>query len=129
MLKHIKHLLELNAYVIAISLTILIAYLSLSHPIQIDIPIKISFLDKIFHAIAYFGLTVSWLFALRNYPKNKLVVFVLILYGLLMEFLQGWLTQDRQEDIFDVYANTFGILLAILIFNKLFKYFIKIFDK
>jgi len=129
MLKRIKNLLEDNAYVIAISLTILIAYLSLSKPIQIEIPFKISFLDKIFHATAYFGLTISWLFALRNYPKNKLVVIVIFLYGVLMEFLQGWLTKTREKDLFDVYANSVGILLAMLIFNKLYKYFVKIFDK
>ena len=129
MLKRIKSLLEHNAYFIAISLTLLIAYLSLSKPIQIEIPLHISFLDKIFHATAYFALTVSWLFALRNYPKNKLVAFVLFFYGILMEFLQGWLTKDREKDVFDVFANSIGILLAVIIFNKLYKYFIKIFDK
>ena len=127
--KRIKNLLEDNAYTIAVSLTLLIAYLSLSKPIQIEIPLHISFLDKILHASAYFTLTISWLFALRNYSKNKLVVFALFFYGVLMEFLQGWLTQNRQKDIFDVYANSFGILLAMLIFNNLYKYFIKIFDK
>jgi VanZ family protein len=121
--------LEDNAYIIAISLTLLIAYLSLSKPIQIEIPLDISFLDKILHATAYFTLTISWLFALRNYSKNKLIVLVIFFYGVLMEFLQGWLTETRQKDIFDVYANSFGILLAMLIFNNLFKYFIKIFDK
>jgi VanZ family protein len=129
MLKRIKNLLEDNAYIIAISLTLLIAYLSLSKPIQIEIPLDISFLDKILHATAYFTLTISWLFALRNYSKNKLIVLVIFFYGVLMEFLQGWLTETRQKDIFDVYANSFGILLAMLIFNNLFKYFIKIFDK
>ncbi len=129
MLKRIKNLLEDNAYIIAISLTLLIAYLSLSKPIQIEIPLDISFLDKILHATAYFTLTISWLFALRNYSKNKLVVLVIFFYGVLMEFLQGWLTETRQKDMFDVYANSFGILLAMLIFNNLFKYFIKIFDK
>ena len=129
MRKRIKNLLEHNAYLIAIFLTILIAYLSLSNPIKIDIPLKISFLDKIMHATAYFTLTISWLFALYKYPKSKLVVIALFLYGILMEFLQGWLTQNRQKDIFDVYANSLGILLAMLIFNNLYKYFVKIFDK
>ena len=129
MLKHIKNLLEDNAYFIAIGVTLLIAYLSLSKPIQIEIPLQISFLDKILHATAYFTLTISWLFALRNYSRSKLIVFVLFLYGVLMEFMQEWFTQNRQKDIFDIYANSLGILLAMLIFNNLYKYFIKIFDK
>jgi len=129
MLKHIKSLLERNAFIIAIFITLLIAYLSLSKPIQIDIPIKISFLDKIFHATAYMTLTLSWLFALRNYKKKNIILIVIFLYGILMEFLQGWLTQNRQKDIFDVMANSIGILIAMLIFNNLYKYFVKIFDK
>ena len=129
MLKHIKSLLEHNAYLIAIFITIAIAYLSLSNPIQIELPIRITFLDKILHASAYFVLTTSWLFALRNYPNKKWIGIALFLYGILMEFLQGWLTNNREKDIFDVVANTIGIIFATLIFRKIYKYFVKIFDK
>ena len=129
MQKRIKSLLEDNAFLIAIFITLTIAYLSLSKPIEIDIPLKISFLDKIFHAIAYFTLTVSWLFAYRNHQKTKIIALALFLYGVLMEFLQEWLTQNRQKDVYDVVANSLGILIAMLIFNNLYKYFVKIFDK
>ncbi len=129
MLKHIKNLLEHNAFVIAIGLTLLIAFLSLSKPIDLDIPIHITFLDKILHATVYFVLTLSWLFALRNFAKSKMVVITIFLYGILMEFLQGWLTITREKDPFDVVANSLGILIAMLIFNKIYKYFVKIFDK
>ena len=128
MLKHIKSLLENNAYLIAISLTILIAYLSLSNPVDLKIPIKINFLDKILHAIAYFSLTISWMFALRNYSKRKYIVIIIFLYGILMEYMQFWLTNNRQKDIYDVAANTFGIIIAVIFYNKLYKYFVKIFD-
>ena len=129
MLKRIKNLLERNAYVIALFLTLLIAYLSLSNPIQIKIPLKITFLDKIFHATAYFGLTMSWLFALRNISKYKLVGIILFFYGILLEFLQGTYTNNREKDIYDIVANSIGILIAMLIFNTFYKYFVKIFDK
>ncbi len=129
MLKRIKNLLEHNAYVIALFLTLLIAYLSLSNPIQIKIPLKITFLDKIFHATAYFGLTMSWLFALRNISKYKLVGIILFFYGILLEFLQGTYTNNREKDIYDIVANSIGILIAMLIFNTFYKYFVKIFDK
>ena len=128
MLKHIKSLLENNAYLIAISLTILIAYLSLSNPVDLKTPIKINFLDKILHATAYFSLTISWMFALRNYSKRKYIVIILFLYGILMEYMQFWLTNNRQKDIYDVAANTFGIIIAVIFYNKLYKYFVKIFD-
>ena len=128
MLKRIKNLLEHNAYLIAISVTILIAYLSLSNPIKIDIPMKISFLDKIFHSFAYFILTITWLFALRNYSKNKFILITLLLYGILIEFLQAWLTSTRQKEFLDVVANSIGILIALLIYKYLYKYFVKIFD-
>lgn len=129
MLKRIKNLLERNAYVIALFLTLLIAYLSLSNPIQIKIPLKITFLDKIFHATAYFGLTMSWLFALKNISKYKLVGIILFFYGILLEFLQGTYTNNREKDIYDIVANSIGILIAMLIFNTFYKYFVKIFDK
>ena len=129
MLKHIKSLLEHNAYLIAFSITLAIAYLSLSNPIQVALPIKITFLDKILHASAYFVLTTSWLYALRNYPKKNWIGVALFLYGVLMEFLQGWLTDNREKDIFDVVANTIGIIFATLIFRNIYKYFVKIFDK
>ena len=130
MLKHIKNLLERNAFLIAIVLTALVAFLSLSNPVQIDFDLKITFLDKIFHTFAYFGLSLSWLFALQKYTKHyKLVGFILFFYGVLMEFLQGWLTQNREKDIFDIAANSLGIIIAMLVFNKLYKYFINYFDK
>ncbi len=128
MLKHTKNLLERNSFLIAISLTLLIAYLSLSKPIEIEIPIKITFLDKILHASAYFTLTLSWLFALRKKSKFKLISIAIFLYGILMEFLQGWLTNTRQKDIYDVFANSLGILISLFIFDSFYKYLKKIFD-
>jgi len=129
MQKHIKNLLERNALLIAITTTLAVAYLSLSNPIQFDLPIKISFLDKILHASAYFVLTLTWLFAIKNNLTKYWIGFILFLYGILMEFLQGWLTTNREKDIFDVAANTVGIIFAMLIYRKIYKYFIKIFDK
>ncbi len=129
MQKRIKSLLEHNSYTIAIGITIIIAYLSLSNPIHLKTPIHISFLDKILHATAYFSLTLSWLFALRNNKKKNWIGIVLFLYGVTMEFLQGWLTKNRQKDIYDVLANSIGILFALLLFGIFYKYYLKYFDK
>jgi len=126
MQKNIKNLLERSSLFIAIGITLLIAYLSLSKPVQLNL--EITFLDKILHLVAYFTLTVSWLFALKDYSNNKIIFIGLFLYGVLMEFLQGWLTTYREKDILDVIANTVGVLIAMLVFNKLLKYYVKIFD-
>ena len=126
MQKNIKNLLERSSLFIAIGITVLIAYLSLSRPVQLNL--EITFLDKILHLVAYFTLTVSWLFALKDYSNNKIIFISLFLYGVLMEFLQGWLTTYREKDILDVIANTVGVLIAMLVFNKLLKYYVKIFD-
>lgn len=130
MRKLIKNLLEHNvSFIIAVSFTIIIAYLSLSKPINLNIPIQISYLDKIFHVIAYFGLTLSWLFIFKKKSKFKLVGIVIFFFGLLIELLQGTLTQTREQDLYDIIANSVGIVFAVIIFNNLYKYFIKIFDK
>jgi len=45
----------------------------------------------------------------------------LLCYGVLIEILQETLTKDRSADLFDVIANTVGIILAIqtfLIFRR-----------
>lgn len=126
MRQHIKNLLERNSLVIAITFTILIGYLSL-RSLQIEVPIKITFLDKILHFGAYFVLTLLWLFHYRN--KNKLInilVFV-FLYGLLLEYFQDWFSYKRTKDLYDVLANSSGIIFATLIFNWLYKCYQKIF--
>ncbi len=129
MQKRIKSLLERNSFIIAIIITIGIAYLSLSKPMHLNTSIRIKYLDKILHASAYFSLTLSWLFALRNNTKKKWIGMPLFLYGVAMEFLQESLTDNRQKDIYDVVANSFGILLAIILFDVFYKYYLKYFDK
>ncbi len=121
-----KNWLERNAILIAISITILIAYLSISSQ-SIDVSVKIINLDKFLHFSAYFTLTTSWLFALKEKNKNLLVIILLTLYGILLEFSQEWFTETRIKDVFDAIANTIGIIFATLIFKYIYKYYKKIF--
>ncbi len=121
-----KNWLERNAMLIAISITILITYLSISSQ-SIDVSVKITNLDKFLHFGAYFTLTISWLFALREKNKNLLIIILLTLYGILLEFSQEWFTETRIKDIFDAIANTIGIIFATLIFKYIYKYYKKIF--
>ena len=120
MLKLIKNLLKDNILLIAILITVGIAILSL---IKIGTqPIKINNLDKYEHALAYFVLSFLWLLALkRTKIKSFLVVVFCFFYGIIIEALQVTTTTYRSGDIWDVVANTTGILIAYIVFILFFR--------
>ncbi|MBZ9729554.1 VanZ family protein [Salegentibacter sp. JZCK2] len=80
--------------------------------------------DKMLHLVAYFGLVLLWkvYFILKSkpespYKKNLFKIAGLsILFGMLIEVLQGTLTSYREPDWYDILANTAGVLLAVVIF-------------
>lgn len=122
MLKAIKQLLERNAYLIAFLLTAIILYLSLtSVPNSVSIGNK----DKVLHSLAYFCLALSWLFAVKQSHQNiflkLMIILSVIIYGIVIEVLQERLTSNRMMDIYDALANSFGALLALLVFGFLLK--------
>lgn len=119
----IKRLLKRNCLLIALAITFSIAFLSL---IKIGKqPIQVSHLDKIEHIIAYFFLTISWLYVLKNKPSynfnKRFVVIACVFYGIIIEVLQTTLTSYREASVLDIVANSVGVLLALLIFNILFE--------
>lgn len=74
--------------------------------------------DKAMHVMAYFVLTFLVWFAVSPYEKIRwnrakhwFVVFTVIAYGALDEFLQGRV--GRSADIHDFIADCFGVLLAL----------------
>jgi len=74
------------------------------------------------HAIAYFILTLFWLFYyLMKMPENNnykwkffYISVLVIVFGMLIEVLQGTLTSYRQPDWADILANSIGVLVAFL---------------
>lgn len=119
-MKLIKTLLKDKLYIIAICITIFIAYLSL---IKIT-STKASFAnsDKIYHLIAYFTLTFFWLFSFYKKKKLKSIIVILcISYGVIIEILQGICTTYRTADFKDIIANALGCILALLLFNTILK--------
>ncbi|GGZ74136.1 VanZ family protein [Algibacter mikhailovii] len=81
----------------------------------------ISFADKIFHCLAYALLTLFW-FAVcawtLNVRKKSAFVSVIIfaiLFGIIIEVLQHTMTDYRELDVYDILANTLGVMLASLI--------------
>ena len=85
-------------------------------------PSTISISDKKIHIFAYFLLTLSWFFAFKK-ESEKLKISIIILvviftYGIIIEVLQGTVTENRQPEAYDLLANLTGIILAITIFKQ-----------
>jgi VanZ family protein len=120
MLKHIKALLEDNALFIAIFFTISITIGSLVKSDVIAIEI-VSISDKTIHFIAYFFLMLSWLYVFfkkKSFSKNVKFIFIgCIVFGIIIEILQGVTTTYRTLSFLDVAANTVGVLFASTVFH------------
>lgn len=98
-----------------------------------DIP-HISFLellsfDKFVHASIFFVLVLLTIrgfkmqtrfHLLRQFPDFTAVV-ICVVYGGLLEVMQGTLFVERSADIYDFIANSFGCLMAWLLYGKLEK--------
>lgn len=94
-----------------------------------DIP-HISFLellsfDKFVHAAIFFVyilLTIRGLLIQTRYPylqrNAKMVAFIFcVIYGGLMEVMQGTMFEDRSMDIYDFIANSFGCFIGWMCYN------------
>lgn len=126
MMLHIKHLLgRKNLLVLALLYTCAITVLFfIPSP---DLPnIHFSAADKIVHCLIYFILMNLWLayFYIKmdsqfDTKRIQILLLSLLLYGIIVEILQGQLTVSRSADIFDVCANLIGSLLGIFFFKQI----------
>ncbi|WP_418602417.1 VanZ family protein [Hwangdonia sp.] len=88
--------------------------------------VGINFADKIFHFIVYGVLAYLWFntfFFKFKYKKRKAIFYAAlfsIIFGIIIEVLQGSATASRHTDVYDAIANTLGVLfmVAILLINK-----------
>ena len=127
MLKRIKKLLEHNILFLAIVATIIVAILSLTSVPKINLGLQIKSGDKILHILAYFTLSFVWFLAMQERmssiaEKGRLIA-LLILYGIILEVLQGGITDYRTGDFYDVIANIIGVLLATAVINRFIAWF------
>lgn len=120
MQQRIKHLLQASTLLIAIAITICIAYLSLIKTTNFPV-IAISNIDKFYHLIAYFVLTFSWLLTLKKSKYKYKVLIACVLYGIILEVFQTTLTEYRAGEMLDFLANTLGGLIALGAFSLFFK--------
>ena len=75
------------------------------------------FSDKIAHFAAYALFAALFYNYLRQVLKRPIgyVIVLSVLYGTIIEVLQYKLNPDRTFDLYDIVANTVGILAAIVI--------------
>ncbi len=84
--------------------------------------IEIPFTDKMVHLIINAGLFVVWasyVFSGKTKATKTytipLLFFCTLLYGILIEVLQGSYISTRGADFFDVVANVCGLILGLLV--------------
>ena len=105
---------------IAITYTLLITAALLT-PITGAPKIEIPFADKMVHLIINAGLFMVWasyVFSVKTNTKTKktytlpLLFVCTLLYGILIEVIQGSFIPTRGADFFDVVANLCGLILG-----------------
>ena len=77
-----------------------------------------SFDDKIYHSLAYFILTLlcyNYLRITRITHKILITACTTIVYGIIIEALQGKLSDSRISDFYDVIANIVGIIIGLIV--------------
>ncbi len=97
---------------IGYALVFVVVYLSItSNPIK---NLGIPYQDKVFHALAYFGL-MSWFVQIYHdkFQRNMIAIIFLSM-GVLMEYIQSF-EPTRMADIKDVLANIVGVGLGFLL--------------
>ncbi|NQX86078.1 MAG: VanZ family protein [Flavobacteriaceae bacterium] len=102
-----------------LALTVL-SLISLDAKLTIDV----TFGDKVFHLGAYAALVILLFCTLYKCDFRQALpaaAIAAIIYGIIIEVLQGELTVDREFDVFDIIANCIGVLISVVIirvFNK-----------
>ena len=87
---------------------------SLMPPQQIE-QLTFSLSDKLIHGLYYATLTFFWLLSTKTNTTQKHIQVGLYVFflGLTLEIMQDVLPIERNMDVLDVIANSFGIGIAI----------------
>jgi len=109
---------------LSLGYTVLITVLSLVPTSNLP-KVKFEWSDKIAHLFIYLGLSFIWLlfihlkFRILSSKVAALVIATCFFYGIVIEVLQQLFVTSGQADLYDVIANAVGILLGLLVFEKL----------
>ena len=108
-------------YSVTIVYTISIGVLSLAHLTKVP-ELNTGFDDKIAHFVLYAGLCLFWFMSfhiLKSKSSLLLASLFSIVFGAVIEILQGVVSIYRTADVFDLVANCLGILtMALIIHTK-----------
>jgi VanZ family protein len=108
-------------YSVTIVYAISIGVLSLAHLTKVP-ELNTGFDDKIAHFVLYAGLCLFWFMSfhiLKSKSSLLLASLLSIVFGAVIEILQGVVSIYRTADVFDLVANCLGILtMALIIHTK-----------
>lgn len=72
--------------------------------------------DKVVHFVFYFAFTLFWYKGLNKKKEHLLkIAFIGFVYGIVIEIMQDVFTVSRHADIYDVLANSTGIVMAFFV--------------
>lgn len=112
----------IKKYKFSILVALIILYLSLANSHTFDkVPVfNIPYFDKIVHFGMYFGLMLMIIIENRKLIGSVRHLFTLSLiplfFGIIIEFMQYFLTISRSASFYDAIADFAGIMVAIMIF-------------
>lgn len=82
-------------------------------------------IDKIVHILIFLFLTILWQLVVFKRRGDRLttkssflLLVVMIMFGILIEVLQGEVTVSRTGNFYDVLADLLGAVMGVLVFQK-----------
>ncbi|MFC4722512.1 VanZ family protein [Geojedonia litorea] len=110
-----------------LALTVLVLYVALLTFFSLKSigelpPIGFAFDDKIYHFLSYMLLTSLCYNYFRNTNRSfpiLISIMISIIYGVLIEWLQGITSNLRISDAYDVVANILGTIFAAIVLSQL----------
>ena len=112
----LKHILIHSATIVY---TFSIGVLSLAHLTEVP-KLNTGFDDKIAHFVFYAGLCLFWfmsLYVLKKKSSLLLACLLSIVFGAVIEILQGVVSEYRTMDVFDFLANCLGVFIMAIVIN------------
>ena len=121
-MKLTQHLLGHNSFkIFAVLWTLLIIYLCLDDSPNVP-QFTFQYKDKIVHFIFYFVFVYFWTKSLNNKDINTivLILFLALMLGITIEFLQENFTHTRTFDWYDILANSIGAVASFMYVKKFY---------
>jgi VanZ family protein len=105
--------------ILALLWTILIFYFCLEEAPSVP-KITFQYKDKVVHFIFYFVFVYFWTKSLQNKRLNYvlIILFLAIIIGISIEFLQDNFTSNRTFDWYDILANSIGAIASFIYVKK-----------